>query len=210
MKKFLFLLFIGALFVFSPNKVNAQVHINVNVNAMPQWGPVGFDRVEYYYLPEVGIYYYVPKAQFVYMQGGRWRFSSRLPNQYRNLDLYSTYKVVINRPRPYINHSYYVSHYKGYRNYHSRQGTIRDNRGKNNGNRENAGNRVKNNSGNNHGNKMENMQHNGNMQSSSHGKENQGGQMRNMKQDKNMKSAPGGKGNQGNQKERGNKEQGNR
>jgi len=174
MKKLIAILFIGTLFALSPARVTAQVQISVNIDAMPQWGPAGFDRATYYYLPEAEIYYYVPGAQFVYLQGGKWRFSKLLPDYYRNLDLYSTYKVVINRPKPYRQHDYYVSHYKTYRNYHSKQGTIRDNRGQRNDNRGNVGNRVKNNPGNGHSHKMGTMQ-----------------------QGKNKQSTPGIKGNKG-------------
>lgn len=130
MKKLVLLLFVGTLFVLSPSGVSAQVQINVNINPMPQWGPAGYDRAEYYFLPEVGIYYYVPKAQFIYLQGGRWRFSNNLPYRYRDLNLFTTYKVVINKHKPYMQHNYYVLHYKKYRNSHSKQVTIWDSKGK--------------------------------------------------------------------------------
>jgi hypothetical protein len=126
MKKIKIVLFVAALSLLSSSGISAQVHINININSQPQWGPDNYDYVEYYYLPEAGIYYYAPKAQFIYRQGNRWVYAYHLPNQYRNLNLYTTYKVVVNEPRPYLRHTYYVSHYKGYGNRHSRQETIRD------------------------------------------------------------------------------------
>jgi hypothetical protein len=128
MKKFRMLMFFAALFLIIPSGINAQVSVNININAQPQWGPDEYDYVDYYYLPEAGIYYYAPKKQFIYRQGNRWVFTYKLPYIYRNLDLFSTYKVVINEPRPYLRNSYYTSHYRKYRNYHSKQGNIRDSR----------------------------------------------------------------------------------
>lgn len=85
----------------------AQVNVSININSQPDWGPRGYDYVEYYYLPDIEAYYYVPRRQFVYISGGNWIFSAHLPPAYRNYDLYSGYKVVVNQPRAY---RYYKSH----------------------------------------------------------------------------------------------------
>lgn len=100
---------------------NAQVRLNVNVNigSQPVWGPVGYDYVDYYYLPDIESYYYVPRHQFIYLSGGRWIYSSSLPPRYRNYDLYSGYKVVINQPRPYRYFNTHKVKYSGYRGNHS-------------------------------------------------------------------------------------------
>jgi hypothetical protein len=82
---------------------SAQVSINVNIGSQPLWGPVGYDHVDYYYLPDIESYYYVPKRQFIYMDNGRWNFSVSLPSRYRGYDLYSGYKVVINSRDAYHN-----------------------------------------------------------------------------------------------------------
>lgn len=82
---------------------SAQVSINVNIGSQPLWGPVGYDHAEYYYLPDVESYYYVPKRQFIYMDNGRWNFSLSLPSRYRGYDLYNGYKVVINSRDAYYN-----------------------------------------------------------------------------------------------------------
>jgi len=149
MKKLSSLFFFAVLFLLSSSDVSAQIRVNININSQPQWGPEDYDYVEYYYLPEVGIYYYAPSAQFIYRHGNRWVYTYKLPYQYRSLNLYSTYKVVINKPRPYLRHNYYSSHYKKYRKSHSKQVNIRDsrdprykNRNKNQGH---SGDRVKNN-----------------------------------------------------------------
>ena len=96
---------------------NAQVRLNVNVNigSQPVWGPVGYDYVDYYYLPDIESYYYVPTHQFIYLSGGRWIYSASLPPRYRSYDLYSGYKVVINQPRPYRYFNQHKVKYSSYR-----------------------------------------------------------------------------------------------
>jgi hypothetical protein len=104
------------------NKAQSQVTVSVNFNvqSQPAWGPVGYDNVNYYYMPDIEAYYYVPRHQFVYIEGGRWIFAASLPARCSSYDLYRGYKVVINEPTPYLHHDMYrarYSHYKGYYNY---------------------------------------------------------------------------------------------
>ncbi len=93
----------------SVNAIHGQVRFNVNINlgSQPSWGPRGYNYVEYYYLPDIDAYYYVPRHQFIYLNGGQWIFSASLPPRYRYYDLYSGYKVVINQPNAYM---YYNQH----------------------------------------------------------------------------------------------------
>ncbi len=115
-------------------KANAQIRlgVNINVGSQPAWGPSGYDRADYYYLPDVDAYYNVPQRQFVYLEGNNWVFRSSLPARYRNYDLYSGYKVVVNEPRPYLRNTYYRTNYSRYRNWSGpRQVVIRDRPGNN-------------------------------------------------------------------------------
>ena len=93
--------------------VNAQIHIdlNFNIGSQPVWGPTGNDYVEYYYLPEIEVYYSVPLHRFYFYSGGRWIYSSNLPPRYRDYDLYRSYKVVINEPRPWRRNEVYREKY---------------------------------------------------------------------------------------------------
>ena len=93
--------------LFFAGMAKSQVNVSININSQPDWGPRGYDYVEYYYLPDIEAYYYVPRRQFVYISGGNWVFSAHLPPAYRDYDLYRGYKVVINQPRAY---RYYNSH----------------------------------------------------------------------------------------------------
>jgi hypothetical protein len=106
----------------------AQVNVSVNIGMQPLWGPVGYDVVEYYYLPDVQAYYYVPRRQFVYLSGGNWVFGYNLPVAYRSYDLYSGYKVVINEPRPYLHFASHKVKYAKYKGWKGKQGAIRDSR----------------------------------------------------------------------------------
>ena len=105
------LLFAGTL--------HAQVSVNVNIGSPPNWGPVGYSGVQYYYLPDVEAYYDIPSSMFIYQSGGVWVHRTYLPVQYRHYDLYQGYKVVMtdyHGKTPYThykNHKYKYA--KGYR-----------------------------------------------------------------------------------------------
>ncbi|WP_207513300.1 hypothetical protein [Longitalea luteola] len=96
----------------------------------PMWGPAGYASVDYYYLPDIECYYYVPRRQFVYLSGPNWVFSYNLPARCRNYDLYSGYKVVCSGPRPYMHFSDHRVTYARYRNYRGHQQCWRDYRGR--------------------------------------------------------------------------------
>jgi hypothetical protein len=109
----------------------AQVSVNVNIGTPPAWGPAGYSAVEYYYIPDVQAYYDVRATQFIYFGNGRWNRSRNLPNQYRNYDLYSGYKVVLSDyhgSRPYANFkNHKVKYRKGYKGSPQRTIGIRKN-----------------------------------------------------------------------------------
>ena len=115
MKK-LFLILLVATGSIISKPASAQVSVNINIGSQPTWGPVGYDYVDYYYLPDIDTYYYVPKHQFVYLSNGKWIFATSLPSRYSSYNLYSGYKVVINEPRPYLSfttHKVTYAKYKG-------------------------------------------------------------------------------------------------
>ena len=75
--------------------IQAQVSVNVNIGTPPRWGPVGYNDVKYYYLPDVEAYYDVQTCMFIYMSGNNWIRRAYLPSRFRNYDLYHGYKVVM-------------------------------------------------------------------------------------------------------------------
>lgn len=118
MKKFILLISAVALIGLS-STANAQVNVNVNINNQPAWGPSGYQYAQYYYLPDLNVYYDVANTLFYYLSGSRWTSCRILPNRYSRYDLYKMYKVVINKPRPWMHHQTYVhayARYKGNRN----------------------------------------------------------------------------------------------
>jgi len=108
-------------FVFQSVNAQVTVGLRVNIGTQPVWGPTGYDHVEYYYIPDIDVFYNVPRHQYVYMQQGRWMFSASLPFRYRSYDIYSGYKVVVNEPSPYRNAQFYRTKYSGYKNNHGQE-----------------------------------------------------------------------------------------
>jgi hypothetical protein len=127
------IVFIAAILVscLSFKNANAQIRFNVGVNigSQPDWGPTGYDHADFYYLPDIGVYYNVPAHTFTYFSvhdGGRWITEPNLPRTYGNFDLYHAYKVVVNNDaRPWMHDRNYKVKYASYRGRHD-QVIIRD------------------------------------------------------------------------------------
>ena len=113
------------LLAMSTNNSKAQIRFSFNIGLQPIWGPVGYDRVENYYLPEIDAYYNIESRQYTYIVNGRWVSTMSLPWQYRNYDLYNGYKVVMNESRPYLHYRTDRVKYAPYKNRHDQQ-PIRD------------------------------------------------------------------------------------
>jgi hypothetical protein len=122
-KSITFMMLICGFFIFKP--AQSQVSVNVNIGSQVLWGPVGYDYVEYYYLPEIDVFYYVPTGEYIYWRGNQQVFVTYLPAIY-HVDLYSTYKVVVNEPKPYLQHNSYVVKYAKYKHGAPKQTVIRD------------------------------------------------------------------------------------
>lgn len=125
------LIFTAAILIscLSFKLAEAQVHVSlgVNIGVQPEWGPVGYDHVDYYYIPDVDAYYDVPAHQYVYFRNHAWVHAAYLPGPYRNYDIYHGYKVVVNRPNPWLYHADYRARYASYRGRRD-QVIIRDSR----------------------------------------------------------------------------------
>lgn len=147
----------AGIFLFMSSMMHSQVSVNVNIGVPPLWGPVGYSNVEYYYLPDIEVYYDIRASQFIYFSGGKWCRSRYLPRPYRNYDLYNGYKVVL---RDYHgSHPYYhfknhkVKYFKGYKdNYQKTIGKnphYYENKGNGHYDNDNRGNGYKEDRGNN-------------------------------------------------------------
>jgi hypothetical protein len=123
-----YLLILIAAVLLSSN-VDAQLRINLgfNVDRQPAWGPTGYDHVEFYYLPDIDVYYNVPQQRYFYNERGRWISRSSLPSRYRGHDMYNSYKVVINERAPYRNNRTHREQYASFKGRRDQQ-SIRDSR----------------------------------------------------------------------------------
>lgn len=122
MKKLtLFLFLAGGFLGYSGS---AQVNVSINIGSQPLWGPAGYDEVQYYYFPEYDVYYDVPHRQYIYWNNERMVTGRMLPSRY-HADLYRTYKVVRNEPRPWRRHNDDRQKYNEYKGRHD-QVVIRD------------------------------------------------------------------------------------
>ncbi len=114
----------AVLFLFSA--ASAQT-LSINIGTQPVWGPTGYDHVEYYYLPDIDAYYYVPQHQFIYQERGQWRREANLPSRYGNYDLFNAHKIVVNERTPYRHAQVYRDKYASFKGRHDQQ-PIRDSR----------------------------------------------------------------------------------
>lgn len=135
MRNSIFYILLFVLMATFSRSLNAQVHVNVNLNLgrQPAWIPGDYERANYYYFPDIDVYYNVPRQVYVYAAGPRWAFSANLPPQYRSYDLYRGYKVVINEPYPYRHCDEYRERYGRHRRGHD------DNDDEDNGYRDHPG-----------------------------------------------------------------------
>jgi hypothetical protein len=120
-KSVLIVTLLFSVFVFGTATAQLNVSVRANIGAQPIWGPIGYDHVEYYYMPDIHVFYYVPAHRYYYQQGGRWVYSSSLPYRFHNYDIYNGYKVVINDPYPYRHAETYRTKYAEYKGHHNQE-----------------------------------------------------------------------------------------
>jgi len=126
MKKIIFAAAI-VLGCFSIKAANAQVHLSVGINigSQPDWGPTGYDHVDYYYMPDIDAYYDIAAHQYVYYNNNVWVHTTSLPPRYANYDVYHGYKVVVNKRTPWVHDDVYRKKYASYKGRND-QAMIRD------------------------------------------------------------------------------------
>lgn len=105
---------------------NAQVSVSLNIGSQPDWGPVGYDHADYYYMPDIDAYYDVTDHLYVYNDNNVWVHRAYLPERY-HFDKYNSYKVVVNERNPWEHHADIRARYASYRGRHD-QAVIRDSR----------------------------------------------------------------------------------
>ena len=125
MKKIIFMAAI-LLSCLSFNLAKAQLHVSlgINIGSQPDWGPVGYDHADYYYMPDIDAYYDVTNHLYVYNDNNVWVHRAYLPERY-HFDKYNTYKVVVNDRNPWEHQADVRAKYASYRGRHD-QAVIRD------------------------------------------------------------------------------------
>ncbi len=88
--------FFTALFVAALVPLYAQVEVTTTTTTLPDWGVADARDARYYYLPDMESYYDVRAGNFVYLDNGTWVRTKEVPPAHANVDLWDTYKVVIN------------------------------------------------------------------------------------------------------------------
>ncbi len=100
--------------LFCSANVQAQT---INIEIQPSWGPVGYDYAEFYYIPELNVYYDVANGLYYYYASRRWIGAPYLPVRYKRYDLHSMYKVVLNGdPHPWLSNRYHRRDYRHFIN----------------------------------------------------------------------------------------------
>lgn len=92
----------------------SPVHIAVNIDKQPAWGPAGYDCAAFYYMPELNVYYDVNGSMFHYpsSDGRSWIAAKYLPRAHSNL--YRTYKVVLNYSSPWMHNRHHLEQFYHY------------------------------------------------------------------------------------------------
>lgn len=93
---------------------NISINVNINLDRQPSWGPTGYDYAEFYYMPDINVYYDVVNSLFYHYSRGAWISVQYLPSDYRKYDFYNMYKVVLNEKQPWLNNK---THKKSYARY---------------------------------------------------------------------------------------------
>ena len=98
--KRLLLTLLWAMIATLPLVTRAQMYARMPAALPPPWAPPGHARAQYYYLPDLQVYYDVPAASFLLPHRGQWIALRQLPPTYRSYDLYAAPKVVLDYHGP--------------------------------------------------------------------------------------------------------------
>ncbi|MCO5949081.1 hypothetical protein [Mucilaginibacter flavidus] len=118
MKKSIFSL-LTALILLAVSSAETKAQVSASVSIGIWTPPPEYASVNYYYLPDVEAYYYVPTHQYVYLDGPSWVFRPSLPPRYASYNISTGYKVAVNRPRAY---RYFGHDRRSYEHFRGRPG----------------------------------------------------------------------------------------
>lgn len=93
----------------------AQVSVSVNIGTPPVWAPAAPVAVEFYYLPDIEVYYDVPARTYIYFGNGAWRRSRFLPARFRGYNLAQGHTIYLSDYHGRTPYTYYKEHKVKYR-----------------------------------------------------------------------------------------------
>lgn len=118
---------VGMLF-FLATTLSAQVSVKVNRGGPPVWAPAAPAEVQFYYLPDLEVYYDSPAQRYISFNNGAWIRSANLPNRYRGYDLYQSHPVYLidyKGKKPYAHYKEHKVKYKGNGNWKGNSGKFK-------------------------------------------------------------------------------------
>lgn len=122
----------GLLFITS---TQAQVSVNINLGTPPVWAPTNAVATQYYYLPDVDMYYDVPAQRFLYVKNGGWVRAEHLPARYSGYNLRNGKVIYLTDYRgatPYAFHKQHKVKYVG-KKYYPKKRKVKHNKGNHKG-----------------------------------------------------------------------------
>jgi hypothetical protein len=120
-----FLLYAFIAVSIAVSSINCAGSYEANISDQPIWGPTGYDRADFYFIPDIDCYYSVSEHEYIYKEGSGWSHGATLPSRYGSYDPYNSYKVVVNEKTPYQNHDVHQAKYAAYKGVKN-QPVIRD------------------------------------------------------------------------------------
>ena len=64
MKRLIFIMMLVPAGLLFSKRSQAQLSVSINIGNQPAWAPEGYDEAQYYYIPDMDMYYDVPAHQF--------------------------------------------------------------------------------------------------------------------------------------------------
>lgn len=98
------------IFLLLTGAAHSQVSVNIQIGNPPAWGPTGYTDVQYYFIPDIGVYYDIRSARYIHMSGNKWIYSTNLPARHRHYNLNTAYIVVMNDYYGNAPYTYYKEH----------------------------------------------------------------------------------------------------
>ena len=99
------------------NKTEAQVRFGVSLNigapvyAAPAYNAPVYNADDYYYYPDIDMYFSIALGQYIYFDGYRWINTAYVPYAYRGYDFNHLRRVNIHEARPYLHADVYRERY---------------------------------------------------------------------------------------------------